>query len=178
MISQKIGNKVIEIIQGDIILQETEAIVNAANPTLMGGGGVDGAIHRAAGRGLLEECSKLGGCRTGEAKITSGHNLKARYVIHTVGPVYSGTDRDSRLLEFSYYNSLKLAAENNITSIAFPAISTGVYGYPVNEAADIAISTVIKFLRENNEIDLVRLVLFSKDSFEIHKKKLAGQLNE
>ncbi len=167
----------IEVILGDITHQETNAIVNAANETLSGGGGVDGAIHRAAGPGLLQECRSLGGCPTGEARITSGYNLKVKYVIHTVGPVYTGNDKDSKLLESSYYNSLNLASENGIKSISFPAISTGVYGYPVKEAASIAISTVIKFLRENKEINLVRFVLFNENSFEIHKKELNKQLN-
>jgi len=173
-----IDQATIEVIQGDITQQETEAIVNAANKTLLGGGGVDGAIHRAAGAELLQECKTLGGCRTGEAKITSGYNLKAKYVIHTVGPVYSGSEKDSQLLEACYFNSLRLAAEKGIKSISFPAISTGVYRYPVKEAANIAISTIIKFLKENKEINSVKIILFSKESFEIHRAALEKQLNE
>ena len=143
MIKKKIGESFLELIQGNIVEQETEAIVNAANKRLSPGGGVSGAIHKAAGPGLWEECKKLGGCETGEAKITSGHNLKARYVIHTVGPVYSGSERDAEELKKSYLNSLKLAKENGIKSISFPSISTGAFGYPVKEASLIALETVI-----------------------------------
>lgn len=135
------GNE-LELIVADITGLDTDCIVNAANRSLLGGGGVDGAIHRAAGRGLLEECRTLGGCETGEAKITSGHRLPARYVIHTVGPVYSGTDRDAVLLARCYANSLDLAYERGLKSIAFPCISTGVYCYPPAEAAKVALNAV------------------------------------
>ena len=133
----------------DITELECDCIVNAAKKTLLGGGGVDGAIHTAAGRGLLEECRTLHGCETGEAKITGGYNLPAKYVIHTVGPIYSGADQDAVLLANCYRNSLNLAKENGIHSIAFPAISTGIYGYPLRAATQIAIDTVCQWLYEN-----------------------------
>lgn len=140
--------------QGDITKSECECIVNAANKSLLGGGGVDGAIHRAAGRELYEECKKLGGCKTGEAKITKGYNLKAKWIIHTVGPIYSGDDEDEILLASCYRNSLNLAKMHTIHSISFPAISTGAYGYPVRESIFIALNTVIEWLHNNSEYDM------------------------
>ncbi len=140
--------------RGDITKSECECIVNAANPTLLGGGGVDGAIHAAAGPELLAECRTLGGCRTGEAKITKGYRLKAKYVIHTVGPVYGSTGRDEELLADCYTNSLDLAASHGIRSIAFPAISTGVYGYPVQPATEIAVRTVKTWLAGHPSADM------------------------
>ncbi len=158
----------IEIAQGDITKMNVGAIVNAANKSLLGGGGVDGAIHRAAGRKLLEECRTIGGCPTGEARITKGYNLPARYVIHTVGPVYSGKTQDSLFLTQCYSNSLQLAFEYNITSIAFPAISCGVYGYPINEACKIAIDTSCNFLKENQSFKKVIFILFSSNDYQVY----------
>lgn len=163
----------IEIRQGDITGLDVDAIVNAANRSLLGGGGVDGAIHCAAGSKLLEECRKLGGCNTGEAKITKGYNLKARHVIHTVGPVYGGKPEDSRLLSRCYFNSLELAAVSKLSSIAFPAISCGVYGYPVKDACKIAIDTTCRFLTEKKStLNKVIFILFSSKDYDIYKIRL------
>lgn len=171
-VRKKVGESIIELIRGDITSQETDAIVNAANSRLAPGGGVAGAIHRAAGPELWEECKKLGGCETGEAKITKGYNLKATHIIHTVGPIYSGTKEDEKLLASCYRNSLKLAVKNEIKTISFPSISTGAFGYPMKEAARIAFQTIIGFLNINREIRLVRLVLYGEKAFEIHKEVL------
>lgn len=154
---------IIETVLGDITKQtDVEAIVNAANNSLLGGGGVDGAIHRAAGRELLAECITLNGCETGEAKITSAYKLPCKYVIHTVGPIYrGGNSGEPQLLANAYKNSMKLALQNKIRTIAFPSISTGVYSYPLEEAAEIAVKTVYNFYMENqNEFDCIIFVLF------------------
>ncbi len=159
----------IEIQQGDITTLKVDAIVNAANTTLLGGGGVDGAIHRAAGPELLAECKRIGGCPTGEARITKGYRLPARYVIHTVGPVYHGRPADSRLLRECYRNSLKLAVAQGIRSIAFPAISCGVYGYPIEEACRIAVETTCSVLKDNPSLEKVIFMLFSAADFQVYQ---------
>ncbi|MEE4198103.1 MAG: O-acetyl-ADP-ribose deacetylase [Bacteroidales bacterium] len=163
----------IKLIQGDITKLNVDAIVNAANKSLLGGGGVDGAIHRAAGRELLEECKTLNGCETGEAKITKGYKLPAQYVIHTVGPVWhGGNNEEHKLLANCYKNSLKLAAEQNIKSLAFPNISTGVYGFPKDQAAKIAINTVKEFLKQKNKIENVYFVCFDYENYNLYEKLL------
>jgi len=163
----------IELIQGDITKLEVDAIVNAANKSLLGGGGVDGAIHRAAGPELLEECKTLNGCDTGQAKITKGYNLPAKYVIHTVGPVWSGGKyNEDDLLTNCYRNSLKVASKHGLSTIAFPNISTGVYHFPKERAADIAISTVSDYLRENESFEKVYFVCFDNENYQIYQKKL------
>lgn len=171
----KIDKSTLELVQGDITQQATDAIVNAANPTLLGGGGVDGAIHRAAGPELVQECRTLGGCETGYAKITRGYGLKARHVIHTVGPVYRREGaRAEGLLASAYRRSLEKASENSLKSIVFPSLSTGAYGYPVGEAAPIAIQTVIDYLKDHQEIELVRFVLFDRHTLEAYEEALKG----
>ncbi len=161
------------VVQGDITQLQVDAIVNAANSRLLGGGGVDGAIHRAAGPELLEECRTLGGCPTGEARITRGYRLAAKWVIHTVGPVYSGKPADAHLLASCYRSSLTLAQQAGARTVAFPAISCGAYGYPFDEASSIAIETVRQFLEQTDAIDEVIFVLFSPDQADIYRAKLA-----
>ena len=161
----------LKIEKGDITKYEVDAIVNAANSSLLGGGGVDGAIHRAAGRRLLEECMTLGGCKTGDAKITKGYDLKAKHVIHTVGPVYYNQSKEQsrKLLESCYVNSIKAAKENKLKSMAFPLISAGVYGYPKKEALEVAVSVIKK---ESEDLDCV-IVLFDIEAWEIAKKEFS-----
>ena len=165
----------IRMVQGDITkISDAEAIVNAANNTLLGGGVVDGAIHRAAGPKLLEECRTLHGCNTGEAKLTKAYNLPCEYVIHTVGPIWNGgRSNEAELLANCYRNSLKIALEHNIRSVAFPSISTGVYSYPLEEAAQIAVRTVNEFIEgHQGELDQVEWVLFDRKSYEVYSREL------
>jgi O-acetyl-ADP-ribose deacetylase len=165
----------LEAVQGDITKQLVDAIVNAANTTLMGGGGVDGAIHRAAGPDLLEECRTIGGCPTGEARITNGYRLAARHVIHTVGPVWSGGQRgEPALLRSCYVNSVGLAAESALRSIAFPSISTGAYRYPLEQAAEIAVTTVRETVATPTSIELVRFVCFSAADLAVYRRLLGA----
>lgn len=167
----------IEVVEGDITRQAVDAIVNAANTTLLGGGGVDGAIHRAAGPELLEECRTLGGCATGQAKITKGCRLPAKWVIHTVGPVWrDGRHSEDDLLTSCYRNCFALAEENGIRSIAFPSISTGAYGFPMERAAWIAVRETKAFLERNNFVEKVRLVCFGASAFQVHFQALTRAL--
>ncbi len=163
----------IEAVKGDITKLAVDAIVNAANSSLLGGGGVDGAIHRAAGVELIYECRLLGGCKTGQAKITKGYRLPARYIIHTVGPVWRGGDNDEpELLASCYKSCFKLAVENDIKTIAFPAVSCGIYDYPINEATKIAVSETVKFLLDRDSINKVIFVCFSDDVYQAYVKTL------
>jgi O-acetyl-ADP-ribose deacetylase (regulator of RNase III) len=165
-----------EILQGDITRMDVDAIVNAANTSLLGGGGVDGAIHRAAGPQLLAECRTLGGCPTGEARITRGYNLPAAYVIHTVGPVWHGGDRgEDELLAGCYRNSLRLAAENGVATVAFPSISTGAYRFPIERACRIALREVSRFLQVNSSVRKVCFVCFSEADLSAYRQAL-GEL--
>ena len=173
-------NGKIELTQGDITKLKVDAIVNAANSSLLGGGGVDGAIHRAGGPAILEECRKIkekqGGCSTGEAVITTAGDMPAKYVIHTVGPLFRGGGQlEENLLENCYKNSLKLAVKKGVETIAFPNISTGVFSYPKEEAADAAIREVVKFLKENRQIKKVNFVCFDTENYEIYSRILKLQ---
>lgn len=175
MKSTKIKNTNLELVLGNIIKQNTKAIVNAANKQLAPGGGVAGIIHSAAGPELWEECKKIRGCKTSQAKITKAYKLPNKYVIHTVGPIYKHSENNieqSELLKKSYLNSLKICDKNKIDSVAFPAISTGAFGYPVKEASKIALDTIINYLKKDTNIKLVRIVLYDDKSFKIHKETL------
>ncbi len=163
----------IRVIRGDITQQTVDAIVNAANTSLLGGGGVDGAIHRVAGRELLSECRLLNGCKTGDAKITKGYKLPARHVIHTVGPVWrGGSHGEPDLLASCYRRSLELASEYNLTSIAFPNISTGVYGYPKDKAADVAVAAVSRFMEQPTSVQDVVFVCFDDENYQLYQDRL------
>ena len=169
----RIGQTRFFLEEGDITRQETEAIVNAANSRLAGGGGVDGAIHRAGGPTIMDECRKIGGCPTGQAVITTGGNLKARYVIHTVGPIYRGGNQgEADLLSGAYRESLKLAQRKGLRSVAFPSLSTGAYGYPLEEAAELAVKTVVGFIQENPVFDRIGFNLFGHSAYQAYEKAL------
>jgi O-acetyl-ADP-ribose deacetylase (regulator of RNase III) len=169
----KVGQAVLELVEGDITRQDTEALVNAANEQLRVGGGVDGAINRAGGPKIQEEARKIGHCPTGQAVITNGGDLKAKYVIHTVGPIYQdGSQGEAKLLASAYRESLKIASARGIKSLAFPSLSTGVYGYPVPDAARVALKAVKEYLAQHPEIELVRFVLFGKPTFEAYAAAL------
>ena len=174
----RINKSRLSLVEGDITKEGTEAIVNAANSRLVGGGGVDGAIHRAGGPAIMEECRKIGGCPTGKAVITTGGNLKARHVIHAVGPIYrDGSKGEADLLKSAYLECLKLASANKIKSIAFPALSAGAYGYPLEDAARVALKTSMDYMKEHPEIQLVRFVLFGSAIYRVFEdelKKLTG----
>ena len=181
----KVNSSRLELVEGDITQQDTDAIVNAANSSLLGGGGVDGAIHRAGGPQILAECRRIGGCPSGEARLTTGGRLKAHYVIHAVGPVYHGgksgeveTLHVTSLLASAHRHSLKLASEHGLRRLAFPAISTGAYGYPLREAAQIALRTTIEYLKAHPEIESVRFVLFGRHAYEIYEAVLCEILAE
>jgi len=175
----KVGHSILKLVEGDITKQKVDAIVNAANTTLLGGGGVDGAIHRAGGPAILEECKKIGGCPTGEAVITIGGNLPSKYVIHTVGPVWhDGSRHEPELLRNAYKNSLLQAEKNHLTSIAFPSISTGAYRFPIDKASRIALSTTIEYLTEKTSLETVRFVLFGTAAFEAYKNTLQQLITE
>ncbi|MCA9909152.1 MAG: O-acetyl-ADP-ribose deacetylase [Anaerolineae bacterium] len=175
----QVRDTTLELVPGDITQQETTAIVNAANNSLLGGGGVDGAIHRAAGPQLLETTRRLGGCATGDAKITPGFRLKARYIIHTVGPVYRPNDASvAELLASAYRRSLEVAVEHGVQTIAFPAISTGVYGYPLDEAARIALNTAWTFAEQPSTITLIRFVLFGAHALHVFEHTLDHLIKE
>lgn len=164
----------IQIIVADITTLEVDCIVNAANESLLGGGGVDGAIHRAAGPGLLEECRRLGGCPTGQAKMTGGHKLAAKSIVHTVGPIYDGGGyQEAELLASCYRESLRLASEAGLCTVAFPCISTGVFGYPSHDACDIAVATVVEWLATNPTPELVTFCCFSDEDADIYRSRLA-----
>lgn len=169
----RVDSTVIALVKGDITQEATDAIVNAANSALAGGGGVDGAIHRAGGPEIMKDCRRIGGCIEGHAVITTGGRLKAAHVIHTVGPVYrDGAHGEGKTLKSAYQSSLRLAIENGLTSISFPSISTGAYGYPVKDASEVALRAVIEFIRANPGLKTVRFVLFSASDLDTYEKTL------
>jgi O-acetyl-ADP-ribose deacetylase (regulator of RNase III) len=174
MIEARVGDSTIELVQGDITLQEVDGIVNAANSRLAGGGGVDGAIHRAGGPEIMAECRRIGGCPAGQAVATTAGRLAAKAVIHAVGPVYkNGRSGEAALLASAYEASFRLASEMGLRSLALPSLSTGAYGYPMEDAARIALSSAIEYLGRHPEIERIRFVLFGEDAFETHKLVLS-----
>lgn len=165
----EINNIKINLKEGDVTEEKVDAIVNAANNTLLGGGGVDGAIHKKGGHIILEQCKKIGGCPTGEARITTAGNLCAKYVIHTVGPVYKdGKSNEEKLLYNSYYNSLKLAVEYNLKTISFPSISTGAYSYPIEDAVQVVIDVLKDFTKEKSILNEINFILFSRNNYDVY----------
>ena len=179
MMEAKIGNSRIVLKVGDITREDVDAIVNAANTSLLGGGGVDGAIHRAGGPEILAQTRKLGGCEPGDAKITTGGRLKARFVIHTVGPIwYGGNDKEPETLASAYRRSLEVASQNKCRTVSFPSISTGAYGYPIDLAARTALQTVIDYLNSHPGIDEVRMVLFSQHDLDVYSRELRTILGQ
>jgi len=168
-----VGKSKLVLKQGDLTGEEVDAIVNAANSSLLGGGGVDGAIHRAGGPEILAQCRKLGGCQPGDAKITAGGKLKAKYVIHTVGPIWSGgKENEPKILASAYRRSLEAASQNQCRTVSFPSISTGAYGYPIDQAARIALRTIMDYLKDHPEVAEVRMVLFSYEDFQVYAREL------
>lgn len=173
-----IGKSVLELVEGDITTQEVDAIVNAANSGLRGGGGVDGAIHRAGGPAIMEECRSIGGCATGSAVGTGAGKLRAKRVIHAVGPIYCGRPRDAELLASAYRTCLEIASVEGLKSVAFPSLSTGAYGYPIRDAARIALSTVVEHLHGDSGIETVRFVLFGQAAYDVFEQALHDVENE
>src|SRR6266581_2975548 len=172
MSTRNINGVTLALLQGDIVTVQADAIVNAANSGLRGGGGVDGAIHRAGGPSIMEECRKIGGCPTGEAVVTSAGRLSAKYVFHAVGPVYSGSLDDERLLTSAYQSCLNLAEQHQVKSIAFPSLSTGIYGYPLELAAPIALRTIIEHIKKPTNLQEVIMVLFGENAYNVHEQVL------
>lgn len=172
MSTHTINGVMLALVQGDIVKVSADAIVNAANSHLGGGGGVDGAIHRAGGPTIMQECRKIGGCPTGSAVATSAGNLPAKYVFHAVGPIYSGKEKDAQLLASAYKRCLELAEEHKIESISFPSLSTGVYGYPFDEAAPIALRTIIEHIQQPTCLKQVTIVLYGRDAYEAYEQAL------
>ncbi len=173
MATRTINGVTLALIQGNIVEMAVDAIVNAANSGLRGGGGVDGAIHRAGGPGIMEECRKIGGCPTGKAVVTSGGRLPAKYVFHAVGPIYSASPEDERLLASAYQSCLELAEEHQVKSIAFPSLSTGIYGYPLELAAPIALQTIIEHIKKPTCLQQVLVVLFGEHAYKVHEQSLS-----
>jgi O-acetyl-ADP-ribose deacetylase len=172
MSTRTINGVTLELLQGNIVEAQVDAIVNAANSGLRGGGGVDGAIHRAGGPSIMEECRKIGGCPTGSAVSTTAGRLPAKYIFHAVGPIYSGSRDDERLLTSAYQSCLNLAEQHQVKSIAFPSLSTGIYGYPLELAAPIALRTIIEHIRKPTSLQQVMMVLFGESAYKVHEQAL------
>ena len=178
MSTHNINGVTLALLQGDIVTVQADAIVNAANSGLRGGGGVDGAIHRAGGPGIMEECRKIGGCPTGSAVATTAGRLPAKYVFHAVGPMYSGSPDDERLLASAYQTCLDLAEKYQVKSIAFPSLSTGIYGYPLELAAPVALSTIINHIQKPTNLERVMVVLYGQEAFLVFERALKGVVSE